>query len=236
MHIEHSDFHDQLVRGLTHKMNNILSLFHGYVGVLLEDETLSPQAREGLNRIQEGAEEATELIERTNSLARPSSLVWREIDVLEFLNDSKELFHAVLPPGIQLTIEVPADLPKISADVARLRAILAEIIRNAGEASQPGSEVHVSAKADVAAPTAYTSSAAQTIRWMNFHILDSGHGIAPELSKKVFQPFFTTRQGQSHNGLGLSVALGLTQQLGGLIRFSSKPGRTAFQVLIPCRV
>jgi len=35
MQIQHSEFQDQLVRGIAHRMNNILTLFHGYLGLLL---------------------------------------------------------------------------------------------------------------------------------------------------------------------------------------------------------
>ena len=40
MQIEHSEFQDQLVRGLAHRMNNILTLFHGYLGLLLDNKKL----------------------------------------------------------------------------------------------------------------------------------------------------------------------------------------------------
>ncbi len=48
MRIEQSEFHDHLVRGLTHKMNNILSLFHGYLGMLMEDQKLDRDTMTGL--------------------------------------------------------------------------------------------------------------------------------------------------------------------------------------------
>ncbi len=41
MQIIQSEFQDQLVRGLSHRMNNILTLFHGYLGLLLESEHLT---------------------------------------------------------------------------------------------------------------------------------------------------------------------------------------------------
>ena len=46
MQILTSDFQDQLVRGLSHRMNNILSLFHGYLGLLMDDQKLDPVARQ----------------------------------------------------------------------------------------------------------------------------------------------------------------------------------------------
>ena len=84
MQIEHSEFQDQLVRGLAHRMNNILTLFHGYLGLLLDNKQLDPATVEGLNRIKEGAKAASELMDRTHSLVRPSAVVWREINLGDF--------------------------------------------------------------------------------------------------------------------------------------------------------
>src|SRR5438067_12527036 len=85
MHIEQSEFHDQLVRGLTHKMNNILSLFHGYLGLLIEGKKLDRETREGLDAIREGAHVASELMDRTRAFATPSSTVWRQIEIGDFM-------------------------------------------------------------------------------------------------------------------------------------------------------
>src|SRR6478752_1797568 len=52
MQIAHNDFQDQLVRGLAHRMNNILSLFHGYLSLLVENENLDPATLDGLAMIK----------------------------------------------------------------------------------------------------------------------------------------------------------------------------------------
>ena len=77
--------------------------------------------------------------------------------------------------------------------------------------------------------------AAQPITWISLNITDTGGGIPPELSEKIFHPFFSTRQKQNATGLGLTVALGLVQQLGGGLRYQSKPGLTTFRLLLPSR-
>ena len=54
MQLVFSEFQDQLVRGLAHRMNNILSLFHGYLGLLMDDKKLNPVMKDGLSRILNG--------------------------------------------------------------------------------------------------------------------------------------------------------------------------------------
>src|ERR1700722_7216383 len=141
MHIEHSDFHDQLVRGLAHKMNNILSLFHGYLGMLMEDKKLDTSTQEGLERIKQGASAASDLMDRMKSLARPSSVIWRQIILRDFLEMQQGAFDFELNRGVHVQIHVADDLPEIWADTSRLKKVLVEIVRNAVEASPAKAEV-----------------------------------------------------------------------------------------------
>ena len=49
----------------------------------------------------------------------------------------------------------------------------------------------------------------------------------------MFQPFFTTKDKRNAVGLGLSVALGLVEVLGGCLRLQSRPGKTVVRLLLP---
>jgi len=237
MHIDQSDFHDQLVRGLTHKMNNILSLFHGYLGLLMDDKKLDPSTVAGLARIKEGAKAASELMDRTKVLARPPSVVWREVDVPELFQRLLPDFETIADGRVKLQIDVPENMPSIWADTTRLKTAITEVVRNACEASEAGGTVQIQVRAESQASTTPSAAgkAAQPITWISVNVIDNGAGIPPELTEKIFHPFFSTKQKQNATGLGLTVALGLLQQLGGVIRFESKPGFTSFRLLLPSR-
>lgn len=237
MHIDQSDFHDQLVRGLTHKMNNILSLFHGYLGLLMDDKKLDSTTIAGLCRIKDGARAASELMDRTKALARPSSIVWREVRLGDLMESMRPAFEEIAGPTINLRIDMPENLPVVWADIGRLKMAITEIFRNACESSVDGGLVKIEARAESQLSTVPSTSgkAAQPIAWVSINVTDYGTGIPAELSEKIFQPFFTTRMKQNSTGLGLTVASGLIQQFGGAIRFASKPGLTTFRLLLPSR-
>ena len=237
MHIDQSDFHDQLVRGLTHKMNNILSLFHGYIGLLMDDKKLDPATAAGLARIKEGALAASDLMDRTKVLARPSSVVWREVKAAELLNSMRSSFETIADGRLKLEIDVPDDLPSIWADTTRLKTAITEIVRNGCEASPPSGTVKILVRAESQTSTTPSAAgkAAQPITWISIEVTDNGGGIPLELEEKIFHPFFTTKHKKNATGLGLTVALGLVQQLGGGIRFQSQPGLTTFRLLLPSR-
>ena len=139
MQIDHSEFQDQLVRGLAHRMNNILTLFHGYLGLLLDNKKLDKSTLEGLARIKEGARGGlSELMDRTHSLVRPPTVVWREVKLGDFVRMLKPTFDAIRGPKTELTIVCQDDLPVIWADAARIKTAILEIVRNAMEATDPG--------------------------------------------------------------------------------------------------
>jgi len=236
MRFEQSEFHNQLVRGLTHKMNNILSLCQGYIGLLIDDESLDRDTRDGLLRIRESADAASNLMDRTKALAAPPSAVWRQISPEDFFKSLLPALQLYADRGVTVQITCDPGLPDLYADTPRLRVALKEIVKNACEASPADGIVKISVKRH---PHPIRPRGRRItlppINWTAITVTDSGKGIPPSLNTKVFQPFFSTKHNDTAMGLGLSVALGLIQQLGGAIRLQSKPGRTAIKVLLPAR-
>jgi CheY-like chemotaxis protein len=65
-------------------------------------------------------------------------------------------------------------------------------------------------------------------------VSDSGHGIAPEIKDRIFDPFYTTKEQGEGTGLGLSVVHGIAKECGGMVTVESKPGEGAtFSVFFP---
>ena len=232
MQIEHSEFQDQLVGGLAHRMNNILTLFHGYLGLLLDNKKLDKTTLDGLARIKEGAKAASELMDRTNSLVRPPSVIWREVNLGDFVRMLRPAFDAIRSPRTEMVIECPDELPAIWVDAARIKTAVLEIVRNALEATANGGLVKIILSASSNAPG---NHATQPVQWVSLTVTDNGKGIPESAAEKIFQPFYTTKKKQSAAGLGLTVALGFVQQAGGVLRYESIPGHTAFHMTLPSR-
>jgi two-component system cell cycle sensor histidine kinase/response regulator CckA len=232
MQIEHTEFQDQLVRGLAHRMNNILTLFNGYLGLLMDNKRLDRETREGLAKIKDGAKAASELMDRTHSLVRPSAVVWREINLHDFMFLLKPTFETLCGPHTHLTLECPDHLPAVWGDGTRVRSAIFEVVRNAIEATFPNGNVQIVISA---APKPPGTHARQSIQWVSIMVTDDGPGIPEEIRERIYQPFFSTKKKQNATGLGLTVATGYVQQMGGVVRFESQPGKTTFQLLLPSR-
>jgi len=71
-------------------------------------------------------------------------------------------------------------------------------------------------------------------RWVSFSIIDAGPGIADEVAKRLFTPFFTTRD--EGMGLGLSLCRTVIEQHGGVLDYGAAPGLaqgTEFRFTLP---
>jgi signal transduction histidine kinase len=233
MQIEHSQFQDQLVGGLAHRMNNILTLFHGYLGLLMDNQKLDKATREGLAKIKDGARSASELIDRTHALVRSPSVVWREVKLCDFMRLLKPTFDGFCGPRTKVTLDCPDDLPPVWADATKVKMAILEIVRNACDATfASGGKVHVKLSATHKPPGTH---AAQPLQWVSLTVNDTGPGIPEEIRARIFQPFYSTKKKNNSAGLGLTAAAAYIQQLGGVLSYESEPGNTTFQILLPTR-
>jgi signal transduction histidine kinase len=70
--------------------------------------------------------------------------------------------------------------------------------------------------------------------WVLLEITDSGVGIDPEQRDKIFEPFYTSKEGSGGTGLGLAVCHGIVKEHDGFIEVADAPdGGTIFRVYLP---
>ena len=106
------------------------------------------------------------------------------------------------------------------AEEAELQHTLINLLLNAVQASAPGGQVVVEGDAD---------------EQVRVRVIDHGCGIAAEDQKRIFEPFFSLRQGGT--GLGLFLSLNFVRRWGGDLRVTSKPGSgSTFEIVLPALV
>lgn len=121
------------------------------------------------------------------------------------------------PASVELTIDVPAQDPTVSADSELITRCIIHLLRNAFEAAGMGA---VSARVRAEAGSAV------------LEVSDTGPGLAAELDGKLFTPFITTRP--RGIGLGLAFVRKVVLAHGGTIEAQSPPGKgAAFRLSLP---
>ena len=142
------------------------------------------------------------------------------VDVAKGLTDTL----ALLAPkargkAASVTVEAPADLPRVRGFGGELNQVWANLIDNALDAVPDGGRVVV---------TAGTDGPHVVVR-----VTDDGPGIPPDLKSRIFDPFFTTKPVGKGTGLGLDIVRRLVDRNEGMIEVESEPGKTEFRVALP---
>ncbi len=111
----------------------------------------------------------------------------------------------------RVELDIPEDLPMINADAGLLERVLANLVDNANRHLPPGQKVRIAAH--VAGSR------------VDVQVIDNGPGVAPERMGEIFAPFqhFGDRS-TTGLGLGLAIARGFTEAMGGSLSPSRTPG------------
>lgn len=108
-----------------------------------------------------------------------------------------------------MTIDCPADLPRVLGDVEQVRIVYANLFRNAREAMPQGGRLTITARP--------AGDAVETT------VADTGVGIPPEQLSRVMEPLYSTKA--RGLGLGLAIARAILEKNKGSLRVASEPGQ-----------
>jgi two-component system, LuxR family, sensor histidine kinase DctS len=214
---------------LSHELNQPLSAIASYATGslnLLQDAEDRPDAlppgmlADALTKIAEQAERAGRVIKSVHDFVR------RREQQHETLG-ADQLLEAVLPlvrlqarkSGTRIDVDLQRNAagaaPRVRCDRTMLEQVLLNLTRNAIQAME--TDATPPARRVLRLRVQQT-----TERWVSFHVIDAGPGIAPDVAGQLFRPFFTTRS--EGMGLGLSLCRTVIEQHGGALDFGPVAG------------
>jgi signal transduction histidine kinase len=209
--------------GLAHEVRNPLNAAKLQLELL--ERRLSRQSDDPDPRLLGPTELAQKEIERLTTLlneflvfARPPELHAQEHDVVAIVRHVIDLERiAVGKRGAMLDLVAePAEL-LAEVDATKLHQLVQNLVRNAGEAVAAGGQVVVRVGVDDAR--------------FRISIKDDGPGIPDHIRSRIYEPFFSTKEGGT--GLGMSIVHSLVSLHGGAIELETGPQGTTFDVAIP---
>ncbi|MBF5044983.1 MULTISPECIES: ATP-binding protein [Myxococcaceae] len=224
----------QLAAGLAHDLNNLLSVLVNSVAVLQRRVALPREDAEILQDMAEAGERAASLTRRLMSFGRPEgSRAPLEVD--EALRRLEPLLRALARGGIDVVGRYGAPGVSVVADASELEQIVLNLVSNARDAIAGEGRITVTTELALrpGAPDSGATDGAVS-RWLQVRVEDNGEGMDPATLARLFQPFFTTKEGARGTGLGLYTTALLVRQLGGEIHATSTPGQgSTFVVGLP---
>lgn len=211
----------QLISGVAHELNNPLTAILGYTQ-LMEAEPLNDRSRDFLQKIFRQAQRTHRVVQNLLSFARQRQPRKEQVDLRRVLEETLLLRdYDLRVNNIVVERSFVPDLPAVIADQHQLEQVFLNIINNAVDAileAGKGGTLQVSCFAENGTAVA------------EFH--DSGAGLVD--AKRIFDPFYTTKQVGKGTGLGLSICYGIIKEHGGeVVAFNHADGGAVFQVRLP---
>ncbi len=211
----------KLTSQIAHELNNPLYGIMNTLELLKSEIPPESKRRRILEMALSETERLTELLRKMLSFSKPDEEEQQPTDINTILDEILLLVKKQLQEhGIRINVSFKEGIPLVNASRNQLRQVFLNLIGNARDAMPDGGKLAVT-----------TSSTPDHIR---IEIEDNGVGIREENLGKIFDAFFTTKDGIKDVGLGLSVCYGFIEEHGGDIRVRSRLGHgTTFSVILP---
>lgn len=212
-----------LASGFSHELNTPLATVLACVEAILREGTTPDESRDW-NTVSEHAGIAREQVLRcrgvTQHFLRLSRGQASTSDIVEVGRSVAAVARLIDPTaraqGVKIAVASAPEV-HIRADEAELQHALINIVLNAVQACGPGGQVSI---------------AIQAAADVRIRVTDTGCGIPPADRARIFEPFFSLRQGGT--GLGLFLALNFVRRWGGDIALTNPPdGGSTFDIIFP---
>jgi len=211
----------RLAAELAHEVRNPLGGVRLFASMLRDDLADRPEQREMAVQILGAVEGLEAAVSGLLELASPPAGHTRELDLAAL---AREVVALVAPScaarGVRLAGPTAADRCPLRGDAEGLRRVLLNLVSNALAATGAGGTIEVAAR--------------RRAGGVRLSVADTGRGIEPDDLPRVFDPFFSRREGGT--GLGLAIVHRIVERHGGRIAIDSRPGAgTTVRVELPPR-
>lgn len=210
-----------LAAGVAHEVNTPLTGISSYAQMLLKQLPSTDPRVKVLQKIQEQAGRASTIVSNLLNFSRTDATEFVEVDVHRIVDDTLDLVEPQLR-GMRLNIvkQYGEDLPRIVGNPTKLQQVFMNLILNARDAMPKGGTL--------------TIETYQSDSMVGIDIVDTGAGIPPEHIRRIYDPFFTTKQIGRGTGLGLAISYGIIREHAGDISVESQVGQgTRFSIYLP---
>jgi len=213
-----------LAGSIGHDFNNMLTSILGYASLLKKSLTDDAKLSRYAEAIEHSAQRASKQTQHLLNFSRREKKATGIVNINDLLDDVlfflEESFREV---DIEKNLET--SLPSIKGDEAELQNVFLNLLINAKDAMDGKGRLRISTKHD---------KHIQDKQFIVIEIEDTGSGIDEEVKSKIFEPYFSTKDGGSNLGMGLYLIDRVIKDHGGFIEFESeKDEGTVFRIYIP---
>jgi signal transduction histidine kinase len=215
-----------LTAGIAHEIRNPLTSLKARLYTLEKHLQAMPAARKDTGIISAEISRLERIVQDALSFARPADPKLELLAADTLLREVQGLMSTSLESrAVQVVVESNSEL-HIRADSGHLKQVLINLVHNGADAIVGAGTVTLRARAARATLSGRETDA------VVLEVTDTGKGMPPEVEKRVFDPFFSTKE--TGTGLGLPIAARIVEKHGGVLQYQTRLGHgTTFEVVLP---
>jgi len=222
----------QITAGVAHEINNPVNFIYNGVNnlnVLIDllknnkaDDVVSVynDINQMIAAIEDGAKRTAEIVKSLRLFTREDVKSVANYDIKNGIESTITLLSNKLKSGVSINSTYSHENIFINCYPGQLNQVFMNVITNAIESIENEGQIEI--------------NVALNSEYLNIYVKDTGTGISPSISSKVFEPFFSTKEPKSGTGLGLSISSSIIEKHSGQISFQdNKPKGTICIITLP---
>lgn len=217
----------QMAAGIAHEIGNPLTSLSAVVQYL-DRKCTDPQTKELCSTLDHQVARISVILKRMLSVARPAAAEYKWVDINEVIRNVLSLIRFDKRAQVVTITDIHnPELPMVWLNPQNLEQCMINVVINALDAMDakgPGPD--------------HRLDIAKTVRdeKVEICVTDTGVGMSPDVCRRAFESFFTTKEISKGTGLGLFISYNLISEVDGTIELQSEPGRgTTVVIRVPVR-
>ncbi|MBN1881483.1 MAG: PAS domain S-box protein [Deltaproteobacteria bacterium] len=213
-----------LAGGVAHDFNNLLVAILGYASYLKTKVDETDPLFKGLNNIESSALRASDLTTQLLTYTRHQEKQVKPIDLNRVVREVYELISKTFEKNIRIKITTAEDLKTVEGDESQLNQVVMNLAMNAQQAMPRGGVLKIETSMENIPENIKQGRLCKIMgQAICLRITDTGIGMDDDTQRRIFEPYFTTKENSGGTGLGMSVVYGIVEGHGGLIHIETTP-------------
>lgn len=231
----------RLAGGVAHEFNNIIHAIQGHLELmLLFDKIKDPEVENHLDKIGKMTERAEIITSQLLGFARKGKALENKVELGAILSGTEDMFTPITRKTIDIKFLKPESPCFVKGDFVQLQQVFLNILINAMDALQgvqrEVKQIEIELRRASHFPDEWKAIKVE-IKASDYYevsIKDNGSGMSEETMKRIFEPFYTTKEVGKGTGMGLAMVYGEVTAHHGFVHVSSKLGvGSTFFVYLP---
>jgi PAS domain S-box-containing protein len=218
----------QLSGGVAHNFNNLLGIISGNLEMLEDGLGDDPKMRKRIEVAQHAAARGADLTRKLLSFSNGRASQPQPVDLNELIRSSSSLLERLQADRVNVVLALEEGLQTVLIDPGEFEDALLNLALNARDAMPQGGALTIETRNGEAGGVDGPASVVVCVS-------DTGIGIPPDLHRRIFEPFFTSKPPGKGTGLGLVTVDSFVRRAKGRIEVESTPAGqgTCFRIVLP---